>query len=65
MPASELKKYLERGTPELAIVDGIEQDPEINNGLPSVKEPVFGSAKPTRVDTGVPPGKPEGNIAHL
>lgn len=52
VPASELKKYLEWRTPELALKNGIEQEPEILNGLPSIQEPVFGSAKP--------PGGPAG-----
>lgn len=46
VPASELKKYLEWRTPELALKNNIEQEPEIMNGLSSIHEPVFGSAKP-------------------
>src|SRR5437879_4857286 len=53
MPASELKKYLERRTSELALRDGIEQTPEIDNSFPSVNEPIFGSALPS-----IPPPHP-------
>jgi len=45
VPAGNLKKYLEKRVPELAILDGYIQQPEIVNGLPSDPEPVFGSAK--------------------
>jgi hypothetical protein len=57
VPASELKKYLERRTPELALADGIGQEPEINNGLPAKDEPTFGTAKPRPASLG-PPGAP-------
>jgi hypothetical protein len=46
VPAGNLKKYLEKRVPQLAIVDGYLQQPEIVNGLPSDPEPIFGSAKP-------------------
>jgi hypothetical protein len=41
---TELKKYLEVETPIIAKDAGHEQKPEVVNGLPSVPEPVFGSA---------------------
>jgi hypothetical protein len=54
VPAGDLKKYLEKRIPALALVDGYDQNPEIVNGLPTDPEPVFGSAKPG----GGPPSGP-------
>jgi hypothetical protein len=51
VPAGNLKKYLEKRVPDLALVDGYVQKPEIVNGLPADPEPIFGTAKPT----GTPP----------
>src|SRR6202008_593202 len=57
VPATNLKGYLEREVPRLALIDGYVQEPEIANGLPANPEPVFGTAKPG----GPPPsGKPGG-----
>ena len=44
--AESLKKYVELETPRIALDAGHQQKPVVTNGLPAVKEVVFGSAMP-------------------
>jgi hypothetical protein len=43
--AESLKKYVETETPRIALAAGHQQKPVVTNGLPSVKDVVFGSAQ--------------------
>lgn len=46
VPATFLKKYLEAETPRIAAVAKQSQKSEVDNGLPSNPDPVFGTFKP-------------------
>lgn len=50
--ASRLKEYLEIHTPLIAASHNHVQKPEVINGLPARREPVFGSALPSEQPTG-------------